>query len=387
MLTAGMLAFASCTKDEGIETTSIPTFTYTTNDDGDTVSVSVKGSLDEDVTFTADRIWYLNGFVDVADGATLTIEAGTIIKGNTGQETSASALIVGQGGTLDAQGTSSEPIIFTSALDDIAVGETASTLSTSQNGLWGGLIILGKAPISVTSDATTSFIEGIPSTETFSQYGGTDATDNSGTLSYISIRYGGTLIGSDNEINGLTLGGVGTGTSISNIEIVSNLDDGIEFFGGTVDVTNLLVWGCGDDAIDTDQGWSGTLSNFYVIDAGNSAFELDGPEGSDDATAAKHTIEKGTVDGFGDHAIDMDDDSNVILDDISFLGISGNADLAVANASESLDAANSTVTNIEADGDATNVTAAELFPNITLGTATGSTADFSWTFASSEGAL
>src|SRR5690606_16031696 len=163
--------------------------------------------------------------------------------------------VVDQGGKLMAEGTPTKPIIFTSVLDGIEPGETTGTLGTSDTGLWGGLIVLGRAPISVNGDLETAHIEGIPADESNGQYGGTDVADNSGVIKYISIRHGGVTIGEDNEINGLTLGGVGNGTVIENVEVIANQDDGIEWFGGSVNVTNALVWASGDDGFDADQAW------------------------------------------------------------------------------------------------------------------------------------
>ena len=140
------------------------------------------------------------------------------------------------------------------------------------------MIVLGNAPIS--ADAASVQIEGIPPSDQNGFYGGSDAADNSGSIKYISIRHGGANIGEGNEINGLTLGGVGSGTTIENIEIVSNQDDGIEWFGGAVSVKNVVVWNTGDDAIDTDQAWSGTLDNFAIVNPGDECFELDGGEGN-----------------------------------------------------------------------------------------------------------
>src|SRR5690606_31476683 len=244
--------------------------------------ISKSGILTADETWTAENIYVMEGKVVVGDGATLTIEAGTIIKGAEGQETTASALVVDQGGKLMAEGTAEKPIIFTSVLDGIEQGQTTGTLDITSTGLWGGVIVLGKAPISVNGDLETDQIEGIPADESYGQYGGTDPADNSGVIKYISIRHGGITIGQDNEINGLTLGGVGNGTVIENVEVIANQDDGIEWFGGTVNVTNALVWAQGDDGFDADQSWSGTLSNGIVImsDESGSALELDGPEGS-----------------------------------------------------------------------------------------------------------
>jgi len=154
----------------------------------------------------------------------------------------------------------------------------------------------GNAPCSFSGDITEAQIEGIPADDTFGLYGGSDAADNSGVLQYVSIRHGGALIGEGNEINGLTLGGVGTGTVINNIEVVANVDDGIEFFGGTVNASNLLVWAQGDDALDIDQAYSGVINNAVVVlgDFSDHAFEIDGPEGS---AAGAFTLENATIIG------------------------------------------------------------------------------------------
>lgn len=245
--------------------------------------VSVTGSITSNTTWSNDNIYQLNQKVVVQDGATLTIEAGTIIKGSSGTGSLASALVVARGGKLMAEGTASEPIIMTSASDNITIGQTMGTnLDQNDRGLWGGLIVLGNAPCSFSGDVTDLQIEGIPAEDTWGLYGGSNATDNSGVMKYISIRHGGALIGEGNEINGLTLGGVGSGTEIDHIEVVANVDDGVEFFGGTVNASNLLVWAQGDDAIDIDQAYSGTIDNVVVHlgDSSDHAFEVDGPEGT-----------------------------------------------------------------------------------------------------------
>ena len=245
--------------------------------------LSVSGEISESTTWTNNNTYVLNQKVVVSSGVVLTIQAGTIIKGTEGTGSLASALIVAKGGKLNAVGTATEPIIFTSINDNIEIGQTAGTnLDETNSGLWGGLIVLGDAPCSFSGDVETLQIEGIPADDTFGLYGGNNATDNSGVYQYISIRHGGALIGEGNEINGLTLGGVGSGTVIENIEVVANVDDGIEFFGGTVNASNLLVWAQGDDALDIDQAYSGTIDNAVVVLGANSdhAFEIDGPEGS-----------------------------------------------------------------------------------------------------------
>ncbi len=253
-------------------------------DDGDTCPVeAVTGVITENTTWTNDRIYQLNQKVVVDNGATLTIEAGTIVKGSSGTGSLASALIIARGSKLNAVGTASSPIIFTSTSDNITCGETAGTnLDENDRGQWGGLIVLGNAPCSFSGDLLEAQIEGIPADDTFGLYGGSDPADNSGIIEYVSIRHGGALIGEGNEINGLTLGGVGNGTTINNVEVVANVDDGVEFFGGTVNVSNVLVWSQGDDAIDIDQAYSGTVDNAVVVlgDISDHAFEIDGPEGT-----------------------------------------------------------------------------------------------------------
>lgn len=264
----------------------------TSNDNGGQIIIdppvdtTLKGVITSDKTLTKDKIWELEGRVVVADGATLTIEAGTIIKAFAGSGSQASTLIIARGGKINAQGTATSPIIMTSKADNIRVGETAGTnLSENDRGLWGGLLILGKAPGSFEGDVSEFQIEGIPASDTNGLYGGSDAADNSGVLQYVSIRHGGAEIGEGNEINGLTLGAVGSGTTIDHIEVVGNVDDGVEFFGGTVSPSNLLVWAQGDDGLDVDQSYSGTITNSIVIlgNASDQALEIDGGEGSANA--------------------------------------------------------------------------------------------------------
>ncbi len=284
-LMASTLVFTGCLKDDD---TPIIIEEITIIQDGGgsnsgTPVVAVTGAISANTAWTNDNIYELNQKVVVEDGVTLTIEAGTIIKGKPGTGSLASALIIARGAKINAEGTSTNPIIFTSSSDNIDAGQTSGTnLNESNRGLWGGLIILGKAPCSFKGDLSEVQIEGIPADDTFGLYGGTIADDDSGILRYVSIRHGGALIGEGNEINGLTLGGVGNKTVIDNIEVVANVDDGIEFFGGTVNATNLLVWAQGDDGLDIDQAYSGTIDNAIVIlgDASDHALEIDGREGT-----------------------------------------------------------------------------------------------------------
>ncbi len=251
--------------------------------------VTLGGSIGT-MTLDKSKVYIIDRFAYVASGDVLTIPAGTILKANNGQGADASALIVARGGKIMAEGTAEEPIIFTSIKDEIQPGEKTSTIdpTTLSQGQWGGLIILGKAPVSVKPTLSADgvgkegYIEGVPSTFDYSKYGGNEPEDNSGVLNYVSIRYTGSTLSTDEEIQGLTLGGVGSATSINNIEIFSSFDDGVEFFGGTVNITNLLVAYQTDDAIDIDQSYAGTIDNSVVLlynpQAGNDGLEIDGPE-------------------------------------------------------------------------------------------------------------
>lgn len=261
-----------------------------------TIIIKDNGNGTGTVTWAADRIYILDGLVFVNDGQTLTIEAGTVIKGIPGQGEDASALIVARGGKLMAEGTAAKPIIFTAESDDLA-----GSVPDLDAGLWGGVIILGKAGLNTVP--STQQIEGIDQLEPRGIYGGTDDTDNSGVLKYISIRHGGTDIGEGNEINGLTLGGVGSGTVIEFIEIFANKDDGIEFFGGTARLNNIVTAFCGDDCYDYDQGFRG-YGQFWLavqgFDKGDRIGEHDG--GTDPETAqpyATPTIFNATYVGQG----------------------------------------------------------------------------------------
>jgi hypothetical protein len=275
-------------------------FTACSDDDDNGGDSSVE-YITENTTWYNDEVHTLDKRTVVNAGVTLTIEEGTVVKGASGTGTNAKALIITKGAKIYAVGTKELPIIFTSTADDITPedvknGNIAGSVSSTTNSQWGGILILGEAPISVKGGATTAQIEGIPSTSEYGQYGGTDATDNSGEFKYVSIRHGGADIGEGNEINGLSLGGVGSGTQISHIEIVANLDDGIEFFGGTVNISDVVVWNVGDDGLDTDQGWKGTCSNFVVLTPGNNLLELDGIEGD--------KTDKATVESFGYHTFE-----------------------------------------------------------------------------------
>ncbi len=267
-------------------------FTFTisscekTNDDGDNnnnhdgkeIVVKDNGSGVGTITWEAKNTYLLDGFVFVNDGQTLTIEPGTIIKGKAGQGSEASALVVAMGGKIIAEGSKDKPIIFTAQADDLN-----GSVPDDARGLWGGLIVLGKGK---TNKGTVQQIEGIPTTEPRGSFGGSDDTDNSGIIKYVSIRHGGTDIGAGNEINGLTLGAVGSATTIDYVEVLSNNDDGIEFFGGKPRISHILVNNCKDDGLDYDIAFRGYIQFYAVIVPadGNRCGEHDGGDGSTETT-------------------------------------------------------------------------------------------------------
>ena len=284
--------FTSCSKKEGCTDPAAENYSADADkDDGsctyatpppptsNIITITDNGSGTGTATWTNDNIYLLDGFVFVNTGQTLTIQPGTVIKGKPGTGANASALIVTQGGMISACGTASQPIIFTFEADPL---DGSVPLTTT--GQWGGLMVLGNAILNTVP--ATQNIEGIPTSEPRGAYGGTNDADNSGSLCYISIRHGGTDIGAGNEINGLTLGGVGTGTSIHHIEVVANADDGIEFFGGAPNLKHILVSNVLDDSFDYDQGFRGKGQFWVAIENANSdrGGEHDGGTSPEDGT-------------------------------------------------------------------------------------------------------
>ena len=201
------------------------------------------GEIGEVKNLDASVEYIIKGPVIVKDGATLNIPAGTVIKAEKGFD---KYILVLQGGKINVNGTAEKPVTIT------------ANISNAEQGHWGGLIINGKAPLSGGTTGTTEINSDYP-------YGGTVANDNSGSITYLKLEYTGARSDADVEHNGLTLNGVGSGTKIENIYIPHGADDGIEFFGGSVNVKNLLVVNSDDDMFDFTQGYTGTLENAYGI--------------------------------------------------------------------------------------------------------------------------
>ncbi len=274
-------------------TTSIPTTTPTSK----TVGTGGITYIDDAQAWTNDRIWIMNGKVVVRAGGSLTIEAGTIIKAQNGQGVEATALVIAAGASIHGIGTEDSPIIFTDIEDSIDYGDgiISPNRKPTDTGKWGGIIILGNAVVG--EDGGSDDIEGIAEGYDWTSYGGNDDADSSGSFSYVSIRHSGTQLAGGDEIQGLTLGGIGSGTVLNNIEVVGSNDDGIEIFGGAAQISNIVILNQRDDAIDLDEGFRGILSNVLIVMRSNSdnPFEIDGTEDSTGTIGGSFTINDATV--------------------------------------------------------------------------------------------
>jgi hypothetical protein len=226
------------------------------------------GAITTNTTWTASNKYLLKSYVYVRSGATLTIEPGTIIFGD---KDSKGALIIEPGAKIIAIGTAAKPIIFTSA----------QPKGSRNYGDWGGVIIAGNARVNSAVNGALPTIEGGPTTK----YGSNDPAkdnDNSGTMQYVRIEFGGVAFSPNNEVNGLTLAGVGNGTTLDHIQISYSGDDSFEWFGGTVNAKYLVSHRCFDDDFDTDNGFSGKVQfgvslrdPLQADQSGSKAFESD----------------------------------------------------------------------------------------------------------------
>jgi hypothetical protein len=211
--------------------------------------VTIEGNITQDMRFTNDTIWLLKGFVIATNGATLTIDPGTIIFGDTESQ---GTLVIGRGARIMAEGTPTQPIVFTS---EEAPGNR-------EPGDWGGVVILGYAPVN-TNDGEF-YVEGIPPSP-LTLSGGNNPDDNSGVLRYVRIEFAGEELTANNELNGLTMAGVGRGTTIEYVQVSYVDDDAFEWFGGTVDGRYLISLGNIDDDFDGDLGWQGRVQFGLIV--------------------------------------------------------------------------------------------------------------------------
>jgi trimeric autotransporter adhesin len=265
--------------------------------------INVTADITANTTWTAGNAYILSKSIFVKNGATLTIEPGTTILGDraagpdtipgNGDDTFGS-LVITRTGMINAEGTVEAPIVMTAKADrdaELTPDPSDDLDPETDGGLYGGLIILGDAPINYYTGPSTNAnefsIEGFPAGSSADiLYGGTNPTDNSGVVKYMSLRFGGYVYTSGREINGLTMGGVGSGTTIENVEIVGNTDDGMEIFGGTVNTKRIAVAFCQDDSFDLDEGHQGFHQFWFAIQnptgtLGDRGGEWDGGNGSD----------------------------------------------------------------------------------------------------------
>ena len=212
--------------------------------------IDIRGIITSDQTWKKDKTYRLRGYVYVTNNATITIEAGTKIVSN---KDSAGVLVIYRTAKIMAQGTVDAPIVFT------------SNEATPQPGDLGGVVLVGQAR----GNGNHSVLEGGVD-PAFSVFGGTNDADNSGILKYVRIEYAGKAVNPGDEINGLSLYGVGSGTSIDYVEVLRGLDDAFEFFGGTVNCKHLIAYNCADDDYDMDDGFSGKIQ--YAISIKDPAF-------------------------------------------------------------------------------------------------------------------
>jgi len=263
----------ACKKDDDNSTPPPPT---------DSTNVTLSGDISSNMTLKANKKYTIKGFVYVTNGATLSIEPGTVLKGD---KATKGTLVVTRGSKIMAEGTASKPIIFTSSL---AAG-------ARNQGDWGGVILLGKAPINPTGGEAK--IEGglTPTAggdeKKYIWYGGSEAADNSGVMKYCRIEFAGIPFSPDNEINGLTMGGVGSGTTISYVQVYRSGDDAFEWFGGTVNCDHLVATYSWDDDFDTDFGFSGKVQ-FGLAQRAKVVADVSGSNGfesDNDANGSNNT--------------------------------------------------------------------------------------------------
>jgi len=272
-------------------------------------------------TWTANNTYNLQNQIYVLPGATLTIEAGTIIA-STPTANGSGSLAVANGAQIFVMGQKNKPVIMTSTNDVATWVNGNRKLGTWREAAneWGNLTVMGDAYIS--EDATPGNVPTCDAGNIASMeglvadfpgdpkvlYGGGNDDDDSGTIKYLSIRYGGRVVGLANELNGLSLGGIGRGTDIHHVEIMNNVDDGVEIWGGTVGLKYISIWNIGDDSFDVDQGWRGKAQFILIVQGyslnasqgsgvGDNCFEVDGAENSDWQPVTTTTIYNATVIG------------------------------------------------------------------------------------------
>ncbi|MEQ1885220.1 MAG: hypothetical protein ABL967_09180 [Bryobacteraceae bacterium] len=250
-------------------------------------TVDVTGPITSDTTWVNTKNYILRGIVFVKSGATLTIEPGTVVQGAPGSQPP-SALVVTREGKINAAGTRSRPIIMTSL----------QPFGQRTRGDWGGLVLLGKAPINVSANTNnlanpegTFYIEGLAATSD-GLYGGTEPNHNCGNLSYVRVEYAGAILSPNNELNSFTWGGCGKGTTANHLQAIYGLDDSFEWFGGNMDAKYLVGGLSADDFVDFQLGYTGRIQYgvFYQSNSarGNRGIEGDNSEYNNGATPSSN---------------------------------------------------------------------------------------------------
>ena len=276
-LMAGMTVLTACSSDDNNDNGG-----NGNNGNGNEIEngTTLKGTITSDVTLTAGSTYKLSGEYIVEDGATLNIEAG--VKIISIYDDIVDYILVKQGGKINAVGTSSAPIVMTSEKEE--------------PGAWGGIHICGKAHTNAEGGKGSSEIGG-------ATYGGNDDADNSGTLKYVRVEYSGYAFDSEHEANGITFYGVGNGTTVEYCQAYKGSDDGFEFFGGSVNVSNLVSVSCSDDSFDWTEGWNGTATNLVAYQEAEETLgydcdcliEADNNENNYAATPVAHPVLKNLI--------------------------------------------------------------------------------------------
>ena len=295
--------------------------------------IEVTEDIVSDQVWETGKIYLLKGRISVLAPATLTIQPGTIVKASYIPKEH-STLIISRGAKLNAIGSSISPIIFTTEFDQIKPYETGSTLSVpffpegfwdrntilenpemkGPSGWWGGLVILGNAPGSFLNGDQEDNLPGVPLSLS---YGGPDLRDNSGSLHYVSIRYSGNI----QSQGSLILAGVGSDTSLEQIEIVGSAGDGVKILGGSVSLKNLISKEIVGNGLQISQGWNGTLNNFIMLYVRDQIFKISGPTAS--RYFGNHTIKNGSVLAFPSKGlVSLTSNANTELSNIFFYEIS-----------------------------------------------------------------
>ena len=269
-LLAGMTLFAACSEDE----------TNNNGDNGIADGTTLSGTITEDVTLKAGNTYKLSGAYTVEEGATLNIEQG--VKIVSVYDDNVDYILIKQGGKINAKGTADAPIVMTSEKEEA--------------GAWGGIHICGRAHTNAEGGKGSSEIGG-------AEYGGNDDKDNSGTLQYVRLEYTGYAFDEEHEANGISFYGVGSGTTVDHCVAYKGSDDGFEFFGGSVNVSNMVVISCSDDSFDWTEGWNGTGTDLVAYQEAESTLgydcdcliEADNNENNYQATPVAHPTLKNLI--------------------------------------------------------------------------------------------